>query len=87
MEENLSLAIIAQTASFKDRRIAYLWHRSLAGKPLGLKFIFLDPTPIACAADLGKHLTGDYTDKALLTQLAEESDIITCLSPAKKFSR
>jgi 5-(carboxyamino)imidazole ribonucleotide synthase len=50
---------------------------ALAGKPLGLKFIFLDPTPIACAADLGKHLTGDYTDKALLTQLAEESDIIT----------
>ena len=50
---------------------------ALAGKPLGLKFIFLDPTPIACAADIGKHLIGDYTDKALLTQLAEESDIIT----------
>ena len=50
---------------------------ALAGKPLGLKFIFLDPTPIACAADVGKHLIGDYTDKALLAQLAEESDIIT----------
>jgi len=50
---------------------------ALAGKPLGLKFIFLDPTPIACAADIGKHLIGDYTDKKLLTQLAEESDIIT----------
>lgn len=50
---------------------------ALAGKPLGLKFIFLDPTPIACAADIGKHLIGDYTDKALLTQLAQESDIIT----------
>ena len=50
---------------------------ALAGKPLGLKFIFLDPTPASCAADLGKHLIGDYTDKALLTQLAEESDIIT----------
>ena len=50
---------------------------ALAGKPLGLKFIFLDPTPIACAADIGKHLIGDYTDKALLTQLAEEADIIT----------
>lgn len=50
---------------------------ALAGKPLGLKFIFLDPTPIACASDIGKHLVGDYTDKALLIQLAEESDIIT----------
>ena len=50
---------------------------ALAGKPLGLKFIFLDPTPESCAADLGKHLIGDYTDKALLTQLATESDIIT----------
>jgi 5-(carboxyamino)imidazole ribonucleotide synthase len=50
---------------------------ALAGKPLGLKFIFLDPTPIACAADNGKHLIGDYTDPKLLTQLAEEADIIT----------
>ncbi|NOQ65362.1 MAG: 5-(carboxyamino)imidazole ribonucleotide synthase [Methyloprofundus sp.] len=50
---------------------------ALAGKPLGLKFIFLDPTPIACAADVGKHLIGDYTDKALLTQLADEADVIT----------
>ncbi|GFO71560.1 5-(carboxyamino)imidazole ribonucleotide synthase [Bathymodiolus japonicus methanotrophic gill symbiont] len=50
---------------------------ALAGKPLGLKFIFLDPTPIACAADIGKHLIGEYTDKTLLTQLAEESDVIT----------
>ena len=50
---------------------------ALAGKPLGLKFIFLDPTEIACAADVGKHLIGDYTDEALLSQLAEESDIIT----------
>ncbi len=50
---------------------------ALAGKPLGLKFIFLDPTPNSCAADLGKHLLGDYSDKALLSQLATESDIIT----------
>jgi len=50
---------------------------ALAGKPLGLKFIFLDPTPSSCAADLGKHLLGDYTNKVLLTQLAAESDIIT----------
>ncbi len=29
---------------------------ALAGNPLGLKFIFLDPTETACAADVGKHL-------------------------------
>ncbi len=50
---------------------------ALAGKPLGLQFIFLDPTPIACAAELGEHLIGDYTDKALLTDLAKRCDIIT----------
>jgi 5-(carboxyamino)imidazole ribonucleotide synthase len=50
---------------------------ALAGKPLGLKFIFLDPDPSACAADSGKHLMGDYTNPALLSQLAKESDIIT----------
>lgn len=50
---------------------------ALAGKPLGLKFIFLDPAPIACATDIGQHLIGDYTDKTLLTQLAEQADIIT----------
>lgn len=50
---------------------------ALAGKPLGLKFIFLDPTPVSCAADLGKHLIGEYTNKTLLAELAAESDIIT----------
>jgi len=50
---------------------------ALAGKPLGLKFIFLDPTANACAADVGKHLVGAYTDPTLLAQLAEESDVIT----------
>ena len=50
---------------------------ALAGIPLGLKFIFLDPTAESCAADLGKHLMGAYTDKALLSQLATEADIIT----------
>jgi len=50
---------------------------ALAGKPLGFSFIFLDPTPVACAADLGTHLIGDYTDPKLLAQLAEASDIIT----------
>lgn len=50
---------------------------ALAGKPLGLSFIFLDPTPHSCAASLGEQLVGDYSDQSLLTTLAERSDIIT----------
>lgn len=50
---------------------------ALAGKPLGLQFIFLDPAPESCAAEVGEHLLGAYTDRALLTQLAERSDVVT----------
>ena len=50
---------------------------ALAGKPLGLQFIFLDPAPESCAAEVGEHLLGAYTDKTLLSQLAERSDVVT----------
>ncbi|MGR9114602.1 MAG: 5-(carboxyamino)imidazole ribonucleotide synthase [Gammaproteobacteria bacterium] len=50
---------------------------ALAGKPLGLQFIFLDPAPESCAAEVGEHLLGAYTDPALLTQLAERCDAVT----------
>jgi 5-(carboxyamino)imidazole ribonucleotide synthase len=50
---------------------------ALAGKPLGLQFIFLDPAPESCAAEVGEHLLGAYTDKVLLSQLAERSDVVT----------
>ena len=50
---------------------------ALAGYPLGVEFIFLDPAKDACANRLGTHLHGDYDDPVLLAQLAEKSDIVT----------
>ncbi len=50
---------------------------ALAGYPLGLKFIVLDPSPDCCAGDVSEHLCGAYDDTALLEQLAQHADIIT----------
>ena len=50
---------------------------ALAGTPLGLDFIFLDPSADACANKLGEHLHGDYSDPKLLAQLAERADVVT----------
>jgi len=50
---------------------------ALAGYPLGLDFIFLDPSPDACAGKLGEHLLGEYDDEKLLAELAEHSDVVT----------
>ena len=50
---------------------------ALAGIPLGLDFIFLDPAKDACAASLGEHLCGNYDDIELLNTLAERADIVT----------
>ncbi len=50
---------------------------ALAGYPLGVKFIFLDPSADACATRLGEHLLGNYDDPLLLAQLAERADVVT----------
>ncbi|MDD5275982.1 MAG: 5-(carboxyamino)imidazole ribonucleotide synthase [Methylovulum sp.] len=50
---------------------------ALAGYPLGLDFIFLDPAEDACANKLGEHLHGDYNDPQLLAELAERADVVT----------
>ncbi|MCW8827885.1 MAG: 5-(carboxyamino)imidazole ribonucleotide synthase [Gammaproteobacteria bacterium] len=50
---------------------------ALAGIPLGLHFVFLDPAKDACAAELGEHLCGDYDDERLLAQMAERCDVVT----------
>jgi len=50
---------------------------ALAGYPLGLEFVFLDPAADACANPLGKHLHGDYNDPHLLAELAERADVVT----------
>ncbi len=50
---------------------------ALAGVPLGLDFIFLDPAADACANRLGESLVGDYNDPKLLAQLAQRADVVT----------
>lgn len=50
---------------------------ALAGYPLSLEFIFLDPSKEACANKLGIHLYGDYNDPRLLAEFAEASDVVT----------
>ena len=50
---------------------------ALAGFPLGLDFIFLDPSKDACANQLGEHLHGDYVDLVLLEELAKQADVVT----------
>ena len=50
---------------------------ALAGYPLGLDFIFLDPAEDACASKLGEHLHGDYNDPMLLAELADRADVVT----------
>ena len=50
---------------------------ALAGYPLGVEFIFLDPSADACANRLGEHLHGDYDDPRLLAELAERADVVT----------
>jgi len=50
---------------------------ALAGTPLGMRFVFLDPAPDACAATLGEHIRADYADDDHLRQLADEVDLVT----------
>ncbi len=50
---------------------------ALAGTPLNMNFIFLDPADDACAAPLGRHLQAGYSDSAALQQLAREVDLVT----------
>lgn len=50
---------------------------ALAGHPLGLQFVFLDPAPDACAGALGEHLCADYSDRDHLRMLADEVDLVT----------
>lgn len=50
---------------------------ALAGYPLGVEFIILDPSDEAGAIGLGEHLHGRYDDQTLLTELAEKADVVT----------
>ncbi len=50
---------------------------ALAGYPLNVEFIILDPSDEAGAVGLAEHLHGDYNDEALLALLAEKADVVT----------
>lgn len=50
---------------------------ALAGYPLGLQFVVLDPDPNAGAGGLSEHLLGAYDDPDLLAQLAAKADVVT----------
>ena len=50
---------------------------ALAGYPLGLEFLFLDPSKEAPAGHLAPVLHGAFTDQKLLEQLARECEVLT----------
>jgi len=49
----------------------------LAGVPLGFSFRFLDPSPDACAGEVGELVVGDYGDAGALERLADGADVVT----------
>lgn len=50
---------------------------ALAGVPLGLRFVFLDPDQEACAAPLGEHMTGRFDDQEQLSRFAQRAHVVT----------
>lgn len=50
---------------------------ALAGAPLGLQFVFLDPSPEACARALGEQIVADYDELMALERLLQSTDVIT----------
>ena len=49
----------------------------LAGLPLGLSFRFLDPSPDACAREVGELVVGEYGDPEALDRLVDGADVVT----------
>ena len=50
---------------------------ALSGAPLGLRFLVLDSTPDACAAQFAPLLQADYRDHDALAAFAEQVDVAT----------
>ncbi|WP_293369808.1 5-(carboxyamino)imidazole ribonucleotide synthase [Nevskia sp.] len=50
---------------------------ALAGYPLDIDFVFLDPAVEACAAPLGEHIHADYSDEAALAEFCSRVDLAT----------
>lgn len=49
----------------------------LAGLPLGLDFVFLDPSPAPPAAAVGEHIAAAFDDDAAIAGLAARCDVLT----------
>lgn len=50
---------------------------ALAGHPLGLDFVFLDPATDACAAAVGEHFCAAYDDADALRHFEQQVDLVT----------
>src|SRR3546814_17369613 len=50
---------------------------ALAGYPLDLDFVFLDPATEACAAPLGEHIHADYVAEHALAEFCVGVDLAT----------
>ena len=50
---------------------------ALAGQPLGIECLFLDPAVDACARSAGELVCGAYDDESLLGVLAARADVVT----------
>lgn len=50
---------------------------ALAGTPLGLRFLVLDPAADACAGQCAPLLVGDFRDEAVLADFASRVDVAT----------
>lgn len=50
---------------------------ALAGYPLGLSFRFLDPSPEACAGQVGALVVGEFLDEGALLRFAEGLALVT----------
>jgi 5-(carboxyamino)imidazole ribonucleotide synthase len=50
---------------------------ALAGHPLDIHCLVLDPSSDACAGAVSEHLIGAYDDPELLEELARRSDVVT----------
>lgn len=50
---------------------------ALAGIPLGFEFVFLDPSPEACARVAGTQIVAEYDELLALEQLSTQCEVIT----------
>ncbi len=50
---------------------------ALAGYPLGLEFVFFDPSASACAGQVGELMVADYHNELALEEFCKRVDVVT----------